>query len=77
MIPEAPEIEIPELEIPEEPEPIEVSTPQSPPTPPPPTNEERVIKDFQKFPKSTVGKRAKRLNLNKKYVRQVKKDNNL
>jgi hypothetical protein len=77
LIPEAPEIEIPELEIPEEPEPIEVPTPQSPPTPSPPTNEERVIEDFQKFTKSSVGKRAKRLNLNKKYVREVKKENNL
>jgi hypothetical protein len=77
LIPEAPEIEIPELDIPEEPEPIEVPTPQSPPTPSPPTNEERVIEDFQKFTKSSVGKRAKRLNLNKKYVREVKKENNL
>jgi hypothetical protein len=80
LIPEAPEIEIPDLESPEvieEPEPIEVPTPQSPPTPSPPTNEERVIEDFQKFTKSSVGKRAKRLNLNKKYVREVKKENNL
>ena len=76
-IPEAPEIPIPELPDQVEPEPIEVPTPQSPPTPSPPTNEERVITDFQKFPKSTVGKRAKRLNLNKKFVRQVKKENNL
>ena len=79
-IPEAPEIEIPDLESPEvvkEPEPIEVPTPQSPATSTPPSNEERVITDFQKFPKSTVGKRAKRLNLNKKFIRQVKKDNNL
>jgi hypothetical protein len=36
-----------------------------------------VIEDFQKFTKSSVGKRAKRLNLNKKYVREVKKENNL
>ena len=77
LIPEAPEIEIPEISIPEEPEAVEVPTPQSPPTPSPPTNEERVITDFQKFPKSTVGKRAKRLNLNKKFIRQVKRDNNL
>ena len=80
LIPEAPEIEIPDLESPEvieEPESIEVPTPQSPPTSTPPTNEERVITDFQKFPKSSVGKRAKRLNLNKKYVREVKKENNL
>ena len=77
LIPEAPEIEIPELEIPEEPEPIEVPTPQSPSTSTPPSNEERVITDFQKFTKSSVGKRAKRLNLNKKYVREVKKENNL
>ena len=77
LIPEAPEIEIPEISIPEEPEAVEVPTPQSPPTPSPPTNEERVINDFQKFPKSTVRKRAKRLNLNKKFIRQVKRDNNL
>jgi len=79
LIPEAPEIEIPELEleIPEEPKPIEVPTPQSPATSTPPSNEERVITDFQKFSKSTIGKRAKRLNLNKKFIRQVKKDNNL
>ena len=77
LIPEAPEIEIPKLEIPEEPEPIEVPTPQSPSTSTPPSNEERVITDFQKFTKSSVGKRAKRLNLNKKYVREVKKENNL
>ncbi len=80
LIPEAPEIEIPDLESPEvieEPEPIEVPTPQSPATSTPPSNEERVITDFQKFTKSSVGKRAKRLNLNKKYVREVKKENNL
>jgi hypothetical protein len=79
-IPEAPEIEIPDLESPEiveEPEPIEIPTPQTPPTSTPPSNEERVITDFQKFTKSTIGKRAKRLNLNKKFIRQVKKDNNL
>ena len=77
LIPEAPEIETPELDIPEEPEPIEVPTPQSPPTPSPPTNEERVIKDFQKYPKSSLKKRAKRLNLLKVFIRAIKKKNNL
>tara|TARA_R100000734_G_C3263246_1_gene61298 strand:- start:128 stop:697 length:570 start_codon:yes stop_codon:yes gene_type:complete len=77
LIPEAPEIETPELDIPEEPEPIEVPTPQSPPTPSPPTNEERVIEDFQKYPKSSIKKRAKRLNLLKVFIRAIKKKNNL
>jgi len=76
-IPEAPEIEIPELDTPEEPGPIEVPTPQSPPTPSPPTKEERVIIDFQKYPKSSIKRRANRLNLNKAYIRLVKKKNNL
>jgi hypothetical protein len=76
-IPEAPEIPIPELPDPVEPEPIDVPTPQTPPTPSPPTNEERVIEDFQKYPKSSNKKRAKRLNLLKVYIRAVKKKNNL
>jgi hypothetical protein len=54
-----------------------VPTPQTPPTPSPPTNEERVIEDFQKYPKSSNKKRAKRLNLLKVYIRAVKKKNNL
>ena len=74
-VPEAPEIPIPEI-----PEPeiiIETPTPSTPPTPDPPTNEERVIDDFQKYSKSTIGKRAKRLNLRRKFIREVKRDNDL
>ena len=74
-----PEVEIPKIEIPD-PEllsPPVVSTPSTPPTPPPPTKEKRVIKDFQKFPKSTIRKRANRLNLNKAYIKLIKKKNNL
>ena len=74
-IPEAPEIQIPEI-----PEPeirVETTTPSTPPTPDPPTNEERVIDDFQKYSKSTIGKRAKRLNLRRKFIREVKRNNDL
>ena len=79
LIPEAPEIEIPEITVPEEPEPepVEVPTPQSPPTETPPSDKERVIEDYQKYAKGTVGKRAKRLNLSKEFVRKIKKKNNL
>ena len=55
----------------------EVTTPETPETPPPPTNEERVILDFQQFPKSTNNRRAKRLNLSKSFIKKVKKDNDL
>ena len=55
----------------------EVTTPETPETPAPPTNEERVILDFQQFPKSTNNRRAKRLNLNKSFIKDVKKDNDL
>jgi hypothetical protein len=56
---------------------IKTSQEYIPPTPSPPTNEERVIEDFQKYPKSSNKKRAKRLNLLKVYIRAVKKKNNL
>ena len=55
----------------------EVTTPETPETPPPPTNEERVILDFQQFPKSTNNRRASRLNLSKDFIKEVKKDNDL
>lgn len=80
-IPEAPEIEIPEIP---EPEPVPIPNPvvetitqPQPEAPATPNNEERVIEDFKKYPKSTIGKRAQRLNLNKKFIRKVKKDNDL
>ena len=77
-VPEAPEITIPEIpEIPESEITVETPTPSTPPTPDPPTNEERVIEDFQKYSKSTIGKRAKRLNLRRKFIREVKRDNDL
>lgn len=77
LIPEAPEL--PKIETPEAPEPpqVETPTPVTPPTPPPPTNEERVITDFQKYPKSTIKKRVNRLNLSRSFIKDVKKDNNL
>jgi len=74
-----PEVEIPKIEIPdvEPPAPPAVPTPSTPPTPPPPTKEDRVIQDYQKYSKGTVKKRSKRLGMTKKYVRTVKKRNNL
>ena len=77
LIPEAPEL--PQIETPEAPEPpqVETPTPVTPPTPPPPTNKERVITDFQQYPKSTKNKRASRLNLSKDFIKKVKKANNL
>ena len=78
-IPEAtiPEVEVPKIEDITPPPPPEVEVPQSPPPPEPPSNKQRVIKDFKKFSKSSVKRRAKRLNLNKKYVRKIKKKENL
>jgi hypothetical protein len=78
-IPEAtiPEIEIPKTEDIVPPPPPKVEVPQSPPPPKPPSNKQRVITDFKKYPKSSVGKRAKRLNLNKGYIRKIKKKENL
>lgn len=77
LIPEAPEL--PQIETPETPEPpqVEIPTPVTPTTPSPPTNKERVITDFQQYPKSTKNKRASRLNLNKDFIKKVKKANNL
>jgi hypothetical protein len=79
-IPEAPEItipEVPEVEIPEVEITVETSTPETPPTPDPPTKEERTVEDFEKYSKSSIRKRSKRLGYSKKYIRSVKKDNNL
>ena len=77
LIPEVPEIEIPKIEIPEPPVVELPETPTTPATEDPPTNEERVITDFQQYPKSTKNKRASRLNLNKDFIKKVKKDNSL
>ena len=55
----------------------EITTPETPETPPVPTDEERVISDFQQFPKSSNNRRASRLNLSKDFIKQVKKDNDL
>ena len=78
-IPEAtiPEVEVPKIEDITPPPPPEVEVPQSPPPPEPPSNKQRVITDFKKRAKSSIKKRAKRLNLNKKYVRKIKKKENL
>ena len=78
-IPEAPipEVEVPKIEDITPPPPPEVEVPQSPPPPKPPSNKQRVITDFKKFSKSSVRKRAKRLNLNKGYIRKIKKKENL
>ena len=78
-IPEAtvPEIEVPKIDDIDPPSQPEIEVPQSPPPPEPPSNKQRVIKDFKKFSKSSVKRRAKRLNLNKKYVRKIKKKENL
>ncbi len=75
-------IEIPEVKIPD-PAPIIINIPENDTTPPPPpkpkteTDEERVIKDYQTYPKGDKGKRAKRLNLSKSFIKEVKKANNL
>ena len=77
-VPEAPEITIPEIpEIPESEIKIETPSPETAPTPSPPTKEERTIEDFEKYSKSTIRKRSKRLGYSKKYIRSVKRDNNL
>ena len=55
----------------------EAPTPVTPPTKKPLTNKQRVVEDFTKFSKSTVGKRAKRLNLSKEFIKKIKKKNNL
>lgn len=80
--PEDTKVEIPEVKIPE-PAPIIINIPAPEPTPPPPakaktkTDEERVIEDYQTYPKGDKGKRAKRLNLSKSFIKEVKKANNL
>ena len=76
QIPEAPEVIIPEPEVPETP-PVEIPTPSTPETPAEPTKEEKTINDFNKYPKSTIKKRSERLGYSKRYIRSVKKDNNL
>ena len=78
-IPEAPipEVEVPKIEDITPPPPPEVEVPQSPPPPKPPSNKQRVITDFKKFSKSSIRRRAKRLNLNKGYIRKIKKKENL
>ena len=76
QIPEAPEITIPEPEVPETP-PVEIPTPSTPETPAEPTKEEKTINDFNKYPRSTIKKRSERLGYSKRYIRSVKKDNNL
>ena len=73
---DVPDVTLPESETPE-PTPVEVPTPSTPPTPDPPTDEERVIVDFKRFPKSSVKKRSERLGLDKKYIRGIKKANDL
>ena len=55
----------------------ESPSPVTPPTIAPLTNKQRVVEDFTKFSKSTIKKRAKRLNLNKSFIREVKNENNL
>ena len=79
QIPETPEITIPEPEIPEAQEipPVEIPTPSTPETPAEPTKEEKTINDFNKYPKSTIKKRSERLGYTRRYIRSVKKDNNL
>ena len=76
QIPEVPEVVIPEPEVPEIPS-IEVPTPSTPETPAELTKEEKTINDFNKYPKSTIKKRSERLGYSKRYIRSVKKDNNL
>ena len=73
--------EVPDIKLTEpetiEPAPVEVPTPATPSIPEPPTNEERVITDFKRFIKSSIKKRSQRLGLDKKYIRGIKKANNL
>lgn len=82
QIPETEPIQIPSVPDLPDPEPIVVETPPPPPqpspTPPPtPTNTEKVIKDFETYPRSSNRKRAARLNLSKSFVKDVKKAYNL
>ena len=77
QIPEFEPIQIPSIPDIPEPEPIVVEPPPPPqpaPTPPPtPTNEERVVEDFSKYPRSNNNRRAERLNLSKDFIKDVKK----
>ena len=77
-----PEITIPEIEVPKiedvvPPTPPTVEVPQTSETKETPTNKARVIIDFKRFPKSTINKRVKRLNLSKSYIKKIKKNKNL
>ncbi len=74
-IPEAPEL--PKIEIPEVPVVELPKTPTTPATEDPPTNEERVISDFKRYPNSNKNKRASRLNLNKDFIKKIKKKHSL
>ncbi len=82
-IPTADGIEIPEIEIPEiEPTVIDIdtstsTTPEVVPEVETISNEQRVINDFNTYPKSTKRKRAARLNLSKSFIKEVKQDNDL
>lgn len=80
-IPEAPEIPVPEIEDIPEPEPVPNPVVETITQPQPNTTEktldEKIIDDFNKYPKSTNKKRADRLDTTKKEIRRVKKDNDL
>jgi len=80
-VPEASDIIIPNLEddspsttIADD---VTIPTPSTPETPTELTKEQKVVKDFTKYPKSTIKKRSERLGYSKRYIRSVKKDNNL
>jgi len=77
-VPEASDITIPE---PPPPTPLidedEIPTPSTPETPKQLTKEQKTVKDFTKYPKSSIKKRSERLGYSKRYIRSVKKDNNL
>tara|TARA_B110000977_G_scaffold42398_1_gene57280 strand:- start:5679 stop:6266 length:588 start_codon:yes stop_codon:yes gene_type:complete len=82
-IPTVDGIEIPEIEIPEI-EPVVINIDTTTPTIPEVvpevetiSNEQRVIDDVAKYPKSTKNKRVERLNLSKSFIKEVIKDNDL
>lgn len=82
QIPETEPIQIPSISDIPDPEPTVVETPPSPPQPAPappptPTNTEKVIKDFETYPRSSNNKRAARLNLSKSFIKDVKNAYNL
>ena len=77
-----PEATIPEIEVPSTEDVTSsvtstIEVPQTPETKDTPTNKARVIIDFKRFPKSTINKRVKRLNLSKAYIKKIKKKKNL